>query len=243
MKLHPAHKEILQEIKDQSGAATKHTFLASYLGNDHPRYAISSPVMRKIAREWAARNSSMPAEDFRNVVTSLMYGKTFTEKCLGGILLDYARPAQRKFDISIFGEWLDQLQGWAEVDALCTGKFSLIELPASFTKWKPFLKKLSKSDKIEKRRASLVFFCSPISHCTDKSIAALALENISALKHEKEILITKAVSWLLRSMIKHYRPEVETYLAANADSLPAIAVRETKLKLKTGKKTAGRKIS
>lgn len=185
----------------------------------------------------------MSAEDFSLVVSSLIHGQSFTEKVLGGILLDYAKPEQKKFDISMFGEWLGQLQGWAEVDALCTGKFSLTEIPVSFRKWKPFLKKLSKSNQIEKRRASLVFFCSPISHCTEENIALAAMENISVLKHEKEILITKAISWLLRSMIRHHRAKVESYLAENSESLPAIAVRETMVKLKTGKKGAVKKIS
>lgn len=243
MKLHPSHKEILQEIVDRSGKPTQHTFLASYLGNDHPRYAVSSPVLRKIAKEWASRNSTRSAVEFRDVVSSLINGKSFTEKCIGGILLDYAQPEQRKFDIAIFEKWLDQLQGWAEVDALCTGKFSLAEVPANFRKWKPFLKKLTRGEKIEKRRASLVFYCSPISHCEEDSVAFAAFENIDALKHEKEILITKAISWLLRSMIRHHREKVERFLDENAESLPAIAVRETRIKLRTGKKGGTRKIS
>lgn len=243
MKLHPSHKEILKEIEGRSGKATQHTFLASYLGNDHPRYAVSSPVLRKIAKEWATRNSTRSAEQFRDVVSSLINGKSFTEKCIGGILLDYARPEQRKFDISVFGDWLEQLQGWAEVDALCTGKFSLVEVPAHFRKWKPFLKKLTRDEKIEKRRASLVFYCSPISHCEEDNVAFAALENINALKHEKEILITKAISWLLRSMIRHHREKVERFLEENAESLPAIAVRETRIKLKTGRKGRSGKIS
>ena len=158
-------------------------------------------------------------------------------------MLDYAKTDQRKFDISVFDEWLDQLQGWAEVDVLCTGKFSRIELPSAYSKWKPLLKRLRKSEKIEKRRASLVFFCSPIAHSTNDAIAFAALENINALKDEKEILISKAISWLLRSMIRHHRQKVEDFLQANADTLPAIALRETRLKLKTGKKDPAKKLS
>jgi 3-methyladenine DNA glycosylase AlkD len=51
------------------------------------------------------------------------------------------------------------------------------------------------------------------------------------------ILITKAVSWLLRNLVKHYRTEVEAYLRSNEGRLPAIAVRETFNKLKTGRKS------
>jgi 3-methyladenine DNA glycosylase AlkD len=234
--MHPSHKEILNEIKRKAGKATHHSFLESYLGNNHPRYPISSPELRKIAKEWAAGNTDMSSGDFSTVVSSLIHGESFTEKCIGGILLDYAKPHQRKFDPGLFDEWLDQLQGWAEVDALCTGKFQLTEMPPNFKKWKPLLTKLNKSKSPEKQRASLVLFCSPISHCEEESMADLALKNMSGLKQEKDILITKAISWLLRSMIRHHREKVVDFLDKNKSSLPAIAVRETLIKLKTGKK-------
>jgi hypothetical protein len=38
-------------------------------------------------------------------------------------------------------------------------------------------------------------------------------------------------------MIKHYRESVASYLEENEGTLPKIAVRETMVKLKTGKKT------
>jgi 3-methyladenine DNA glycosylase AlkD len=236
VKLHPCHTEILTEIIRKSGKATQHTFLENYLGNKHPRYPVSAPVLRRIAKDWAARHQALTAGEFCEVVSSFIHGKSFTEKCMGGILLDYARSQQRKFDISVFDQWLEQLEGWAEVDSLCTGKFQLLEIPANFIKWKPLLVRLSKSREITKRRASLVLLCSPISHCEKNEVAAVALSNINRLRHEREILITKAISWLLRSMIKHHRQKVEDYIEANRESLPAIAVRETLVKLRTGKK-------
>jgi 3-methyladenine DNA glycosylase AlkD len=235
--MHPSHKEILNEIKRHAGKAVHDPFLNTYLGNANPRYAITVPVLRKIIREWAARNAEITAMEYSAVVSSLVHGESTTEKVAGGILLGYAKPQQRKFEIALFDEWLDQLEGWAEIDALCTGKFQLLEIPSNFKHWKPFVKKLSKSKSIGKRRASLVFFCSPIGHCDDDDMAETALKNIDGLKGEKDVLITKAISWLLRSMIRHHRKKVEQYLSANKDSLPKIAVRETMVKLKTGKKS------
>jgi len=57
------------------------------------------------------------------------------------------------------------------------------------------------------------------------------------LKSEKEVLITKAISWTLRSMVKLHRTPLKNYLAKNKQTLPAIAMRETLTKLQTGKKT------
>ncbi|MBK7651308.1 MAG: DNA alkylation repair protein [Flammeovirgaceae bacterium] len=100
----------------------------------------------------------------------------------------------------------------------------------------PFLIKFSKSKNIQKRRASLVLLCVPLRKPDNEELAEVALQNIERLKGEKEILITKAISWVLRSMIKHYHKRVSTYLTENKTTLPAIAVRETMMKLKTGRK-------
>lgn len=237
MTVHPFHEQILTQIIQRSGKATQHTFDETYLGNSHPRYSISSPVLREIAKNWAKANSDIGANEFTEVITSLISGPSFTEKCLGGILLDYATPSQRKFDINLFDAWLDHLQGWAEVDALCTGKYQLKEIPVNFKRWKPLLRKLNKSKLLEKQRASLVLLCSPISHSADDEMGETALLLIERLKANREILITKAISWLLRSMVRHHREKVSAYVHENAASLPAIAVRETRKKLDTGRKS------
>jgi 3-methyladenine DNA glycosylase AlkD len=65
----------------------------------------------------------------------------------------------------------------------------------------------------------------------------MAFKNIDKLKQNGHILVTKAISWLLRDLIKHHRQKVETYLKDNENTLPRIAIRETRTKLLTGKKT------
>ena len=98
----------------------------------------------------------------------------------------------------------------------------------------------AKDKNIHKRRASLVLLCSPLRKSEDLRLAAISLQNVCRLKGEKEILITKAISWVLRSMVKHHRATLEMYL--NEESgLPAIALRETMRVLKTGRKSTGKK--
>lgn len=158
-----------------------------------------------------------------------------------GILLDYATPEQRKFDPKLFNTWLNYLEGWAEVDSLCTGRYSDSEILRQWKIWNPQLIQFSKSKNIHKRRASLVLLCSPLRKSADARLAGMALRNVSRLKAEKEILITKAISWVLRSMVKHNRIAVQKYLKEESD-LPPIAVRETRRVLETGRKTSGKKI-
>ena len=231
------HHQILHQIKKNAGKSTAHTFLDSYLGNSHFRYPISAPVLRRIAKEWMNDHRDLSARDFAALLTDLVGAASGTEKSMAGILLDYATADQRKFKPAIFDRWLNHLEGWAEVDAVCTGRYAATEVVNQWEKWKPLLIKFSKSKNINKRRASIVFFCSPLSKVENKEISQTALQIVDTLKSEKEILITKAISWILRSMVRYNRKMVEIYLKENAASIPKIALRETLVKLETGKKT------
>jgi 3-methyladenine DNA glycosylase AlkD len=234
------HSEILALIESGSGTPTQHTFLDNYLGNTHPRYPINAPSLRTIAKDWMKAHKDMSAKEFSILLTSLSKGVSGTEKVMVGILLDNATKDQKQFDPKIFDKWLDHLVGWAEIDAVCTGKYCVSEIPENISTWRKILTGFSKSRNINKRRASIVFLCSPLSQSNDLQLADIAFECIDRIKHEKEIIITRAISWVLRSMVKHHRKSLEVYLNKNEASLPAIAVRETRVKLTTGKKT-GRK--
>ncbi|MEO7990414.1 MAG: DNA alkylation repair protein [Chryseolinea sp.] len=231
------HVEILELIKKNAGKPTKHTDLDNYLGTSHPRYPITVPLLRTIAKNWMRAHSDLTTTHFSTLLTSLIKGESSTEKCMAGILLDYATKEQRQFNPKLFDGWLNELEGWAEVDTLCTGKYSSTEIINQWQSWEPLLLKFSVSKNIHKRRASIVCLCSPLQNHSDKRLADCAIHNIEALKSEKNILITKAISWILRTMIKHHHKIVENYVNENESTLPPIAIRETRVKLKTGKKS------
>jgi 3-methyladenine DNA glycosylase AlkD len=231
------HAELLAEIIRNSGQATQHTFLDSYLGNSHVRHAISTPRLRAIAKTWMNAHRNLAQKEFLSLLTVLIEASSSTEKVMAGILLSYARTDQLNFNPKIFDQWLNHLEGWAEIDALCTVKSCAPNVIENLAAWKSLLLRLNKSKNINKRRASLVFLCQPLSHTPDSRLPILAFRLIDTLKHEKEILITKAISWVLRSMVKLHRSALKEYLRTSKGSLPAIAVRETTTKLETGKKT------
>ncbi|MEX1240061.1 MAG: DNA alkylation repair protein [Cyclobacteriaceae bacterium] len=235
--INPFHQEILTLIKKNSGKPKADPFLNSYLGNEHVRYPINNPTLREIAKDWMRTHKDLKVDEFKKVLTSLIEGESCTEKMMAGILMGYSFKNQRTFDPMAFDQWLDHLVGWVEVDTLCTGDFITTQLPAEWPKWKKLIIKLSKDENMNKRRASLVLFCSPLGRVKDDDIAEVAFKTVERLKAEKDVLITKAISWVLRTMIKHYRESVASYLEENEGTLPKIAVRETMVKLKTGKKT------
>lgn len=231
------HKEILELIVSLSGEPTTHTFSDAYLGNSHPRYPISAPTLRQIAKEWMRDHKTLSAQKFEKLLTSLIKGESSTEKVIAGMLMDAASKPQRQFNPKVFDTWLNHLEGWAEVDSVCTGEYTVTEIPRQWSVWKKIVIEFSKSKDIHKRRASLALLCSPIRKVNNPDMAKTAFQIIQRLKGEKEILITKAISWLLRSMTGKFRKEVADFVDEFESSLPKIAVRETRVKLLTGKKT------
>jgi len=234
------HRELLKIIKESAEKPTQHTFLNSYLGTTHPRYPLNNPQMRTLARGFI-KSHSLDEKQFVELMTSLIEGKSFTEKVMAGFLLDCAGKDLRKFDPTHFDHWLNYLEGWAEIDTLCAGKYSATEVAPQFQAWKKLLIRFSKSDAIEKRRASLVLCCAPLRKDRNEPLLKVAFQNIQRLKTEKDVLITKAISWVLRNAIKYHKKEVKNFLEQYEESLPRIAVRETWVKLKTGRKTKPKK--
>lgn len=230
------HKELLSRIIEKSGKPTKQTFLDNYLGNSHPRYPINNPTLRGITREFTKAHKDLPVKEFQQLLTGLIEAPSCTEKMVAGFLLDTCTKEQRKFNPRVFDKWLNHLVGWVEVDTLCTGKYSKFEIGAQWDAWKKILPKFAVSKNIQKRRASLVLLCQPLRDRNDE-IKVLAFKNVQLLSHEREVLITKAISWVLRCMVKNYKKEVTRFVIDNKSTLPPIAVRETMAKIKFGRKT------
>jgi 3-methyladenine DNA glycosylase AlkD len=235
--MHKLHQEILTTIRDQAEKNEKKVETGSrYAGHQDLNYPLSRPEERMMAKNFLKKHPELNLANFITLLDSLYQGKSTNKKSIAGLLLENAPQFRKKINPMKIDQWLNNLYGWCQIDCLCQANFSAEELLANWPKWQRLIRSLNKNQNINKRRASLVLLTKSVRGSQEKKLADLALEMIDNLKDEKEILITKAVSWLLREMIKNHRHRVEEYLAKNEGLLPAIAVREVKNKLKTGKK-------
>lgn len=226
------HQEILAEIKRASSAKK---IPPGVLGTPHLCYSLTNPQKRRMVGAWWKTHRDIAVKEFIFLLDSLYRGRSYDEKTLAGLFLETSR-FQAEIKPKQIGEWLNFLEGWAEVDTTCQSSFSPKELLSRWPEWKSLLENLVRDKNINKRRASLVLLVKSARHSADPRLAELALANIEKLKTEKDVLITKAISWLLRGLVKHHRKTIEDYLEKNADSLPSVALRETATKLKTGRK-------
>jgi 3-methyladenine DNA glycosylase AlkD len=234
---HPEHAGLLDALRSAGDPPSREARNDSYGTSGHLYYWVPVPVRRALARSWLAAHRGAPASDVLALIESLLGGESHEEKTLAEILLAYHRDARHLAGPKHIERWLDQLSGWAEVDGLCQSTYTAEELLGHWTAWRALIRRLARHSAVHKRRAALVLLTGPVRRSSDARLAELAFEVMDRLQPERDSLITKAVSWLLRSLVTHHRGSVARYLAANAATLPSIAIRETRTQLETGRKS------
>lgn len=234
------HNEIKQKIAKlprKKMSAKELEFLARYLGSDKKYLGAKTGDVLQIAKDFIKNHTNLSVEDLVDLLDKLFFADTFEEHAIGGKIFTLLKPEKRQeISFSEIEKWLSQARGWVEIDVICQSSFTGKEVHENFAAWEKTIKKFSKSKIISLRRASLVLQTKPVRELNDPKMRKLAFATIDLLKHEKEILITKAISWLLRSLTFQNKIEVREYLETNRQTLPKIAYREAMKKIETGKK-------
>lgn len=235
------HREIAKAIRAHANEADLRWSQSGngYIGTSKPYLPMTVGVLRHLAREWIRRHPNLGPTDYRALLNSLARADTHNEFSFIGELLGFLPKLRRTLDPRQVAGWLERAEGWGEIDTISYSRFTAEEMLSDWKSWKRQLTALCRSRHLSQRRASLVLLTRPVRESPDERLSRVALANIDRLKHERDILITKAISWLLRSLIRQHREEVEAYLRANEAALPTVALRETANKLRTGRKSEG----
>ena len=227
-------------------------FIRRYLGTPRQVLGVRTDDLRALARATVKAHADGSDAQWLALLDALYAGVLFEQRSLAGLLLGRLNALQqrslaglllgrlnalrRRLNLARLQGWLAQQIGWAEVDATCQSSWSAPEVLARWDEWDPFLDELSQADTLSLRRASLVLLITPLRHNADPRLTHRALANVQRLQGERDRMIAKAVSWVLRSMIADQPEVVRRYLAGNAGELPPAVVREVRRKLETGRK-------
>ena len=234
----PIHLQILEKINNyQSKSDQKQLdWVKKYLGSNKKFHGLNTKEMGILAKTTIKENNLNKKETVDLINSLYKNGISYTEISLAAAILSLSPKLLAKFNPEHLDKWLNYTCGWAENDVLCQSNFTSEILLSNWQNWQKILKEFNKSFSINKRRASLVLLVKSLQQSDDPRLSVLAFQNIENLKSEKEILITKAVSWLLRALVAFHKQEVLDYLAKNKETLPKIAYREALSKAITGKK-------
>ncbi len=234
--MNPHHQHLVSQFQATKPGRGKMQQRPEHRDISRRWYGLTNAQHRQIIHSFIATHRDLPYDDWLALIDTLYHGDSYEERCAPRTLFSKYPRFRRQLPLHQLDEWLGLLEGWAEIDSTCQTVFSDKDLLANWGAWQALLESLSRDQNINKRRAALVLLTAPITQSPDERILRLALQLIDRLKGEKDKLITKAISWLLRKGIKQHHETIANYLDANADSLPAIALRETRNKLATGKK-------
>lgn len=232
------HLEFLNELKKHAGQGTMYQIERdkNYIGSKKLSYTIKTPVKKQIVKDWIKKHPELSFAGYIELLNSLYSGESHDERSIAGKLLEFLPKLRKEINPMLLKKWLNNAEGWAEVDSICQSNFTAEEILPDWKTWKKMIADFSTDKNIHKKRASLVLLTGPVRESASPELSSLAFANIERLREEKDKLITKAISWLLRDLIKNYKNEVKNYLDKNKSSLPKIAVREATRKLLTGRK-------
>lgn len=209
----------------------------SYTGSQRVHLSVGANGLRDFVSDYLdAHKADLTPENAIPLLDALYVGATIEEPILAGMLLARLPKVRASLPLDVFERWLDQLQGWVEVDSTCQSAFTPKDLYARWDEWAALLRSLNVSPNINKRRASLVIPIRTVRESDDPRGTALVFELVDNLRAERDKRITKAVSWVLREAIKRHRAAVAAYMEGRTDDLAPHVVREVRKKLDTGKK-------
>lgn len=231
-------KDIQAEIRSAAKKCPQSEidFVRKYLGTKRKFICVKSVDRDRIIRQSLAELKQLDPKKTIKILDELFSSDTFEDINFAGKILTLLPEARKNITFDQLAVWIKRTTGWAECDSIVQSLFDESEVLARWLEFEKAIKRFRGSKNIQLRRASLVLQCKPVRGSTDKRLRKLAFETVEKLKAEKEILITKAISWLLRDLSRQNKNEVKKYLESNKSSLPAIAYRETMRKIITGKK-------
>lgn len=234
------HRELAARLAALAGHAVARPARAeadsSYTSGGHAYYGVAVPERRQLVKAWLRERRGAATPQMLATCDSLIASDVYEEKTLACMILGEHRATRLATTPAMVEHWLDSLAGWAEVDSLCQNTFPAEQMLSDWPAWRDLVQRLARDANINKRRGALVLLTGPVHYSPDAGLADLAFETIDALKDERPILITRAVSWLLRALADNHAPAVEEYIEREHGRLPAIALRETRVKLASGTK-------
>jgi 3-methyladenine DNA glycosylase AlkD len=201
-----------------------------------PFYGVKVGELRRLARGWHLRRPDAGPAEVAALADELWSRAIREEMVLAAFLHGHDVRTRERFGLRTVDRWSRLLDNWETADAL--GAWLTAPAVADDPRRRfPMLESLAGRRNPWARRIGLVGCLGPARRPGGDEwwprVAALVLR----LADDGEAAIPKAISWVLRSHTRHSPGLVADFVDEHAAALPAVAVRETRNKLKTGRKS------
>jgi len=201
-----------------------------------PFYGVSVAELRKIAGGWHRAHPDASPGVVAAVADDLWGTGVREEMVVAALLHGHDREARSSLGLRRADRWARTLDNWETSDAMAAWLTAPAVVDDPQRRY-PMLETLAGRRNPWARRVGLVA-CIGTGRTPE---AAVWWPRVSAivlrLASDKEASIPKAISWVLRAHTRYAPDLVVEFMDLNAGVLPAIALRETRNKIRTGTKS------
>lgn len=201
-----------------------------------PFYGVKVDHLRRVARSWRREHRDLSAPMVAELCDQLWHRAVREEMVVAALIHGHDGPARSRFGLRTVDRWAKLVDNWEIADALGAwlAARAVGDDPA---RRYPMLGTLVGRRNPWSRRVGLV---GSLGTARDAEAAGRWWPRVASmvlsLSGDKEAGIPKAISWVLREHTRHSADEVAAFVQEHTTALPAVAVRETRNKLRTGKK-------
>ncbi len=195
--------------------------------------------IRKIVRSWRSQHKDIDLDDLLALVEALWAGPSREERLVALELLQHYPDSIPQLTWEHFDRWRRDLDSWELTDVLGLGVLGVwVAAEQEHRAW--HLWDLIADQDVWSRRLGVVGGIGLNRALQTVESATLVLEMVDQVKEDRHPMITKAVSWTLRTLGTRHSDTVLAYLEANEEVLARHVVREVTNKLTTGRKDGKR---
>lgn len=200
-----------------------------------PFYGVKVGELRRLARSWAREHPEVSPTQVIELCDGLWSITVREEMVLACLILERKPAALDGLTPTNFDSWRKSLDNWETTDQL--GQVVLAQWVTSRPQQRlKELERLAAASDPWSRRLGLVGTIGLARGDRARRYWPRTGKLILKLSRDREAAMPKAISWVLRENLRHCAAEVSEFVDLHAEELPAVAVRETRKKLVSGKK-------
>jgi 3-methyladenine DNA glycosylase AlkD len=209
---------------------------APIIKTSRPFYGVKVSDLRRIARAWYRSHPTADPQEVAALADDLWHREVREEMVVAALVHGHDRQARSRYGLRTADRWARLIDNWETADALgawLTARWVADDPERGYRA----LTTMAGRRNPWARRVGLVG-CIGTARRPDAGrwwpqVRGIVLRCAA----DRESGIPKAISWVLREHVRNTASEVAAFLEGHADDLPAIAVRETRNKLRTGTKS------
>lgn len=238
MNTESERSRLLDEIATRADASYQRAVERSVSSSLHV-YGLRVWEIRQIVKGWRRHHKVVSLDELLPLVETLWEGESREERLVALELLLHYPHLMPDLSWAHFESWRQDLDAWELTDVLGVGVLG--PWVAHDTERRgDHLRELQSDEDVWSRRLGLVAGIGWNRTYDGADLPAFVVELIDQAKQERHPLITKAVSWALRDLVKRHPAQVAAYLKENEATLAGHVVREVRNKLETGRKDGKR---